>query len=166
MLPPRKAHVGFDYRKDSSSPRYKLIPLFNLQNFPWSVSSASGKAGNGIAGREQADRAIIDWIPVNIPACAVYLDCCMRANASRLPHLYLSLVTVYATTYGNFPQANDEFKRLLSLLPPVCVFGDLTTKNGHSTETRWHVSGRFYGSNYWTTGESSQLGFFWPQVVS
>lgn len=63
-----------------------------------------------------AERALLDWIPVNSRLSAVWLDVPLLVGNIRLKGRCLFVIPVYAPSDCNFAEAKDYFYRDLCRL--------------------------------------------------
>lgn len=121
---------------------------FNHHGFRCSCSF-----GVEIALNTKADRALLDWIPVNDRLYAVPLDGFVRVSGGRLKRHCLFLVYVYVPVDCSSPEAKNEFYREFSQLfqslhstSAMVVAGNFNAKLGHLGEMELHVQGLFFVS--------------------
>ncbi|KER27324.1 hypothetical protein T265_05644 [Opisthorchis viverrini] len=126
-----------------------------LSHFSFSVSGdpeamARGIYGVGVALSPRAERALLDWIPVNSRLCAVRLSSSIKLNASRNKKRCLFVVSAYAPTDCISDAEKDTFCRELSGLirqakstDIVILAGDLNAQVGRLSSLESHLGGRF-----------------------
>jgi len=126
------------------------ISQFTLRVSGDPAATARGLYGVGVALSPRAERALLDWIPVNSRLCAVRLAGSIKVNANRHGKRCLFVVSAYAPTDGSSEQEKDDFYRELSRLirlakrsDIIILAGDMNAQIGqlHSSET--HLGGHF-----------------------
>ena len=92
------------------------ISQFTLRVSGDPAATARGLYGVGVAHSPRAERAFLDWIPVNSRLCVVRLAGSIKINANRHSKQCLFVVSAYAPTDGSSEQEKDDFYRELSRL--------------------------------------------------
>ena len=129
-----------------------IISHFTLQDSGNLAATAHRLYGVGVALSPRAERALLDWIPVNSRLCAVRLAGSIKVNADRHGKRCLFVVSAYAPTDGSAEEEKDDFYRELSRLirlakrsDIIILAGDMNAQIGqlHSSETHLgrHLSG-------------------------
>ncbi|KER31489.1 hypothetical protein T265_02262 [Opisthorchis viverrini] len=122
-----------------------------------------GIYGVGVALSPRAERALLDWIPVNSRLCAVRLSSSIKINASRHKKRCLFVVSAYAPTDCSSDAEKDTFYRELSGLirqakstDTVILAGDMDAQVGRLNSLESHLGGRF-GVNARRTDNADRL---------
>ena len=122
--------------------------------FTWGVSgdpalSSRSYAGVGIALSTRAEKAPLEWIPINSHLCAVRLDSSIRVNKQRNAKRHLFVVSAYAPTDCSNDETKDSLYRELSNLlrsakqRDVVLAGDMNAQVGRIASSEKHLGGPF-----------------------
>lgn len=98
----------------------------------------------------RAECVLLDWIPVDSPLCAVWLNGFVRFSNCWLKHRLLFVTFVHASSVYISLEAIDEFYEDLSQLlwkapstEAAVVTGDFTALFGYLWTIGRHIAGRF-----------------------
>ncbi|GAA56074.1 hypothetical protein CLF_109828 [Clonorchis sinensis] len=109
-----------------------------------------GLYGVGVALSPRAERALLDWIPVNSRPCAVRLSSSIKLNASQHKKRCLFAVSAYTLVDCSYDAQKDTFYRELSGVirqakstDIVILAGELNAQVGHLSSLKSQLGGRF-----------------------
>ena len=132
------------------SPRSPAGSEFTLRVSGDPASSSRGYAGVGIALSTRAEKALLEWIPINSRLCAVRLDSSIRVNKQRNAKRHLFVVSAYAPTDCSNDETKDSFYRELSNLlrsakqrDVVVLAGDMNAQVGRIASSEKRLGGPF-----------------------
>ncbi|GAA57849.1 hypothetical protein CLF_113270, partial [Clonorchis sinensis] len=102
--------------RDPSVGMHLRTPRMNSAVSPFSLSVSGdpeamtrGRYGVGVAHSRRAERALLDWVPVNGRLCAVQLSSSIELNASQHEKRCLFVVSAYASTGWSSDAEMDTF---------------------------------------------------------